>query len=273
MLLFRRAKQESKQQSVYESVSSDVLKEMNSAKQTSLHSANNSNVLKIKVKKMEKGCPMDIQQSIKSNQMTVAVVDNTLINSLKETVKRDLQQAASGKLEKKTDIFGTVGSILGGGTDQNVDSNTKASIINTVNKTFSTESVNEAIATVKNRNEFGIDIEVCNAPIDIAQEIANTQTTESLMKTLRENMKEVEVDEILDQDASGDVSQEDTTVSSITDMIANLGLGYSAMIGSSFCAIVCVCMGLMVFALSPAGQNMARNTNIKGTISSFRAPQ
>ena len=89
--------------------------------------------------------------------------------------------------------------------------------------------------------------------------------SKSLTKNLFEGIKDEKLDKALDTAASGDITQKDTTISSITDLLGDMALGYSALIACVLCAAMCLCMGLLVFMMSPAGQNVARQANFGGT--------
>ena len=260
--LFGGKGQKSTNTNTYTDTQKTITKIMSEATQTTMQSASNSNKLKVKMKKSSKNCPITLNQTIESSQVSIAKIDKTLSNTLTESINKQLKQAATANIEKKTDIVGTLGSIMGGGTKQEVITNVDTKIDKLTKSTFSKKSIQNISQIVTNKNDAELDIGVCNGPMDLEQNVVNKQIASALSQSLTKNIKSSNLDTVLNTESSGDISQEDTTISSITDMISNIFMGYSAIYGSSSCAIMCCCMGVLVFAMSSGGQQMAKNANL-----------
>jgi predicted house-cleaning noncanonical NTP pyrophosphatase (MazG superfamily) len=265
-LFSKKDKQMSESTNTYEEVRQNINEIFSNSTKTTIQSANNSNMLNIQIKKMKAGCPLDMSQKISSSQIEIAEVNSDLSNKLTEKIGNQLKQAAESNLEKKTDLIGSMAGLLGGGTDQEVINNVTTKIADITKDTFSVENLQKVSQQVTNANKAKIKIGVCDGPINIKQDLMNLQMSKSLEDTLISKLKDSKIDMAVETSASGNVMQEDTTVSSITDLIGNITTGYSAMIMCCVCAAVCLCVGLLVFMMSPAGQNVARQTNL----SSFR---
>lgn len=252
------SKQTSESVSTYDDVRKTINDILASSEKTTLQSAKNSNKLNVMIKKIKPGCPTNIEQNIKSSQIEISEVTSDLASKLTEQVTKQLQQAAEGTLKKETDVIGSMSEVMGGGTDQEVINKTKTRIEDITKNTFKMKNLQKVQQEVKNANKAKIKIGVCDGPLNIKQDLLNTQMAKSLTENLSKNMKDAKLDTVLDQSASGSVSQKDVTISSITDMLGNMALGYSAVISCVLCAAMCLCVGLLVFMMSPAGQNVAR---------------
>ena len=263
-LFAKKSTQKSETTNEYENIKRNISNIMSNSTQETLQTAKNSNKLKIDIENMYPGCTLDSNQTIQSSQISIAKVTQNLSDTLKEDIQKDLEQKADSVLEKKTDVVGTLGSIFGGGTDQEVISNVKTSIRDVTEKTFDATTLQDQQQKVKNENKKKLKIKNCRGPIDLKQEIMNSQFSESISDQLLSNMKDSKLDFLVETEASGDVSQEDTTVSSVTDMISSIFEGYVMVMGSSVCMMCLCCAAVLAFMLSPAGQNMARNTNVGG---------
>ncbi len=258
------SKQKSESTNTYEEVRKNINDILASSEKTTLQSANNSNMLKVKIKKMKAGCPLNIDQSIKSSQIEIAEVTSDLASQLSEQISKTLKQAAEGTLDKETDVMGSMSEVMGGGTNQEVINKVNTKIEDITKNTFKMENLQKTQQDVKNANKGAIKIGVCDGPIDIKQNLLNTQMAKSLTENLSKNIKDAKLDTVLDSSAAGSVKQKDVTVSSITDMLGNMAMGYSAVISSVVCAAMCLCVGLLIFMMSPAGQNVARQANFSG---------
>jgi membrane-associated HD superfamily phosphohydrolase len=263
-LFSKKAKQKSESTNTYDEVRKNINEVFSTSTKTTVQSANNSNMLKIKIKKMKKGCPLNVSQKINSSQIEIAEVNSDLSSKLTEQIGNTLKQAAESNLTKKTDLIGSVAGILGGGTDQEVINKVKTKIEDITRDTFSVDNLQKVSQDVKNKNKAKIQINVCDGPIDIKQDLMNMQMSRSLEDTLIEKIKDAKIAVAVDTAATGDITQEDTTISSITDLLGNITMGYSLMIGCALCASVLLCIGILIFLLSPAGQNVARQTNLSG---------
>lgn len=263
------SKQKSESVSTYEEVRKNITDILASSEKTTLQSASNSNKLDVVIKKIKPGCPTNIDQSIKSSQVEIAEVTSDLASKLTEQIAKQLQQAAEGTLKKETDVMGSMSEVMGGGTDQEVINKTKTKIEDITRNTFTMTNLQKTQQEVKNANKAKIKIGVCDGPLNIKQDLLNSQMAESLTENLTKNMKDAQLDMVLDQSASGSVSQKDVTVSSITGLLGNMAMGYSAVISCVLCAAMCLCVGLLIFMMSPAGQNVARQANFGGAAGSM----
>lgn len=241
-----KSKQTSESNTVFKDIREKIT-DINKKNSTKIdQSAFNENKLEITIKNVLDGCDMQAKQNIASKQVTVVNITDDLSTELEETVTRELSQQAAAEIEKKQDVFGAAANILGGGTDQDVQTNIDTEIKDITKDVFNTANLTKIKQKVYNNNEGKLTIKNCSGSLKFDQNIANDQVAEAITESLIKKIQKSRFQAIADQTSKTKASQEDTTVSSVTDMISGIFDGYFMMIAALGCAGICSCFGCLL---------------------------
>jgi len=239
--------------------------------------ANNNNTLVFEAQDIGAGCLIDLSQSIKASQSTVMAITDEVIDELNEQVSHELDQKATAMTEKKSDAFGAVAGVLGGGTNQETNITMETEIKDLTKKTFNTDNMTEIEQAVVNENDGNIKIRNCvGGTLKMHQEIVSDQVTDALIENLTKNIMDSKYATVVSQDGEAVSAQEDTTVSSVTGMISGIMQGYSMMYAASACASACVsCACVLMVGIVLMGMDSDDITALaetgRGVMGNFRA--
>ena len=243
----------------------EKINEISKANQTAIESfAANENLLNFSMGNIGAGCLVDLSQSIKASTMTTMSLDQAVLQELEDEITTQLTQKAAAATEKKSDVFGAVAGVLGGGSDQETNVNVDTEIQDITRNTFNTDNMTTITDTVVNANKANIVMEDClGGTIKMHQEIISDQVTDAVFADLTKNIANSKISKLVDMEGSAASAQEDTTISSITDMISGIFQGYSAMYAASSCAFACslcgccVVLGVVAMNMSPEQMSAA----------------
>ena len=275
----RKAKQETNTNVTLKNIREKVT-EISKANQINIKQfANNNNKLTFEAGDIGAGCVITLGQDIKANQSTVMSLSAEVLEELNEQVSNELDQTAKAMTEKKSDAFGAIAGVLGGGTDQETNITMETELKDITKKTFNTDNMSEIEQNVVNENDGNIKIRNCvGGTLTMHQEIISDQVTDTLIEDLTTNIMDSKYAAVVSQDGEATTAQEDTTVSSVTGMISGIMQGYSMMYAAAACASACVCcacvlmMGIVLMGMD-SGDITALAETGRGAMGNFIGPE
>lgn len=227
------------------------------------------NKLELIIKGNVIGCQIKTGQSINATMTSTVGAAVSEVVSMKQDIMSMLEQSASSNMEMLTEL-GSLSDIIGD-SSQNIEQEIKTAIRTTVTQNITTENLtevfNEQININQQRLVFGGNI-ICpegKGGLDLSQDITAQLTAEVVSELLTEKLLENKVVNDLATKAEADIKQENTGFASIFDSIfSGIGgiIGQYGNIIYACVALLCVaCIGLVVFMMSPAGQQATKNAS------------
>jgi hypothetical protein len=233
----------------------------------------NINKLKIVIRGSVIGCKIKSAQKIDAKN--VSTVDATVkeIVNMKHDIANSMEQSAAANMEMLTEL-GSLSDVIGK-SNQNIEQTINTTVRNIVETNITTENLTELFAEQVNINQEELIIGgnfVCpegKGGLDLSQDIVAVLSASAVTDQLAEKISETKIVNDLTAKAEASVKQENTGFASIIDSI---GEGISGIIGSatgiyaiSGILLCVVCLAILAFALSPAGQKAT--TNMSGAAS------
>jgi hypothetical protein len=227
------------------------------------------NKLELIIKGNVIGCQIKTGQSINATMTSTVGAAVSEVVSMANDIMSMLEQSASSNMEMLTEL-GSLSDIIGD-SSQNIEQEIKTAIRTTVTQNITTENLtevfNEQININQQRLVFGGNI-ICpegKGGLDLTQDITAQLTAEVVSELLTEKLLENKVVNDLATKAEADIKQENTGFASIFDSIfSGIGgiIGQYGKIIYACVALLCVaCIGLVVFMMSPAGQQATKNAS------------
>lgn len=225
------------------------------------------NKLELIIKGNVIGCDIKTAQSIDAKMTSTVQAATSEIVSMANDIQNMLEQSASSNMGMLTEL-GSLSDVIGE-SDQNIEQTIKTAVRTTVEQNITTENLtqvmNEQININQQRLIFGGNL-ICpegKGGLDLSQDITAQLSAEVVSEVLTQKLLENKVVNDLATAATADVTQENTGFASIIDSI---GGAISDIIGAygnivyACVALLCVvCIGLVVFMMSPAGQQATQN--------------
>jgi hypothetical protein len=236
-------------------------------------SQTNINKLKIIIRGSVIGCKIKTAQKIDAKN--VSTVDATVkeIVNMKNDIANSMEQSAAANMEMLTEL-GSLSDVIGK-SNQNIEQTINTTVRNIVETNITTENLTELFAEQVNINQEELIIGgnfVCpegKGGLDLSQDIVAVLSASAVTDQLAEKISETKIVNDLSAKAEASVKQENTGFASIIDSI---GEGISGIVGSftgiyaiSGILLCVVCLAVLAFALSPAGQKAT--TNMSGAAS------
>jgi hypothetical protein len=225
------------------------------------------NKLELIIKGNVIGCDIKTSQTIDAKMTSTVQAATSEIVSMANDIQNMLEQSASSNMGMLTEL-GSLSDVIGK-SDQNIEQTIKTAVRTVVTQNITTENLtqvmNEQININQQRLIFGGNI-ICpegKGGLDLSQDITAQLSAEVVSSVITEKLLENKVINDLATKAEADVKQENTGFASIFDSI--LG-GITGIVGAygnivfACVALLCVvCIGLVVFMMSPAGQQATQN--------------
>jgi hypothetical protein len=192
---------------------------------------------------------------------------------MKNDIANSMEQSAAANMEMLTEL-GSLSDVIGK-SNQNIEQTINTTVRNIVETNITTENLTELFAEQVNINQEELIIGgnfVCpegKGGLDLSQDIVAVLSASAVTDQLAEKISETKIVNDLSAKAEASVKQENTGFASIIDSI---GEGISGIVGSftgiyaiSGILLCVVCLAVLAFALSPAGQKAT--TNMSGAAS------
>ena len=243
-----------------ESVNKSIFNQITKNSQTLSTSMNNIQQAEINIGVMKSGCTAKLGQTINATSAVSGQLDVTTVAETKDVVQAEMQAAASAAVEKATQAGN-----FQFGDKQNVNTEVNMAIENVVEKTFSTENLNEVYSEVVNIQEGKVNVGVCDGELIFDQNIVAQLSAEAITKSLSSAISDNSVLSSLHAAATSSASSENTGIADIVSAIGDALTG--PMKYGIIACVVCCCLLvvlLVVMGLSPAGQSATANLGKAG---------
>jgi hypothetical protein len=225
------------------------------------------NKLELIIKGNVIGCEIKTAQSIDAKMTSTVSAATSEIVSMANDIQNMLEQSASSNMSMLTEL-GSLSDIIGE-SDQNIEQTIKTAVRTTVEQNITTENLtqvmNEQININQQRLIFGGNL-ICpegKGGLDLSQDITAQLSAEVVSEVMTEKLLENKVINDLAAAAEAGVTQENTGFASIIDSVGGAISGIIGAYGNivyACVALLCVvCIGLVVFMMSPAGQQATQN--------------
>ena len=238
------------------SISKSIFTQITKNTQTLSSAMNNIQEVHVEIGVMKSGCTANIGQTINASSITSGRMEPQTIAETRDQVQADLQAAAQAALEQTTQMGN-----LEFGNSQSVRQNINMAIEQVVEKTFTTENLNEVYSEVVNIQEGKIIVGVCDGEINFDQNIVAELVAEAITKSLTSAISDNELLSKLAASASGNASMLNKGFEGLIE--AFTGPMKYAIIASICCCCLLVVL-LVVIGLSPAGQSATANLGKAG---------
>jgi hypothetical protein len=241
-------------------INKSVFNQITKNKQTLSTSMNNIQKAEINIGVMKSGCTAKLGQTINATSTLSGEMSPKTIAETKDKVQAQMQAAASAAVEKATQMGN-----LQFGDKQNVNQEVNMAIENVVEKTFSTENINEVYAEVVNIQEGKLNVGVCDGELIFDQNIVAQLVAEAITESLTSAISENDVLSSLHASTSGNAKSENKGFAEVLDSF------FAGITGpmkyAIIAAVVCCCLlvvVMIVIGLSPAGQSATANLGKAG---------
>jgi hypothetical protein len=225
------------------------------------------NKLELIIKGNVIGCDIKTAQSIDAKMTSTVQAATSEIVSMANDIQNMLEQSASANMGMLTEL-GSLSDIIGE-SDQNIEQTIKTAVRTTVEQNITTENLtqvmNEQININQQRLIFGGNL-ICpegKGGLDLSQDITAQLSAEVVSEVLTQKLLENKVVNDLATAATADVTQENTGFASIIDSVGGAISGiigaYGKIVYACVALLCVVCIGLVVFMMSPAGQQATQN--------------
>lgn len=236
-----------------ETLNKSVSNFLSSQASSATASAVNLNDMKIHIDKMKGGCDIDASQNINSTVKALADIDSVSTKDLQDTIKNAANAQIDQAAQAKTGFFAT------GSTSSQSVSDYKNKVSNIIEKNITDQKKSEAFASVYNKNTKEVNIGECgdgpyawsSAKLNASQNIQSDLVAQAIVKSISNDLQKLDATNT----TSTGVKQTNTSsTAGLEDVISAWFKGVSGIVGIIACIVICICLAILAFALSPAGQ-------------------
>jgi hypothetical protein len=241
-------------------VNKSIFNQLVKNEQTLSTAMNNIQQVELNLGQMKSGCTAVIGQTIDATSKVSGQLEATQIAETKDQVQTSMQAAANASLEKATEAGN-----FQFGDKQNVKTEVNMAIENVIDKTFSTENLNEVYSEVVNIQEGKVNVGVCDGELIFDQNIVAQLSAEAITKSLSTAISDNSVLSDFHAKASASAKSENKGIADIVGTFFE-GLTGPLKYGIIACVVCCCLLVLVmiVLGLSPAGQSATANLGKAG---------
>ena len=241
-------------------VNKSIFNQITKNTQTLATTMNNIQKAKISLGVMKSGCTANIGQTIDATTTLSGKMAPQTIAETKDVVSAQMQASAQAAIEKATQAGN-----FQFGDKQNVNTNVNMAIENVIEKTFSTENLNEVYAEVVNVQDAEVNVKVCDGELNFDQSIVAQLTASAVTESLTSAISDNEVLSSLHAASSGGLKSENTGLASFVTAFFE---GFTGPVRYAIvAAVLCCCLlviAMVAIGLSPAGQSATANLGKAG---------
>lgn len=242
------------------SINKSIFNQITKNTQTLSTAMNNIQEVEVYLAEMKSGCKATIGQTIDATSTVSGEMSPQTIAETKDTVQAELQASAQAALEKATEMGN-----LQIGDKQNMKQEVNMAVENVVEKTFTTENINEVYSEVVNIQEGRVTVGVCDGELVFDQNIVAQLTATAITKSLTSAIADNSVLSSLSASTGASGVTTNTGLASFaTAFFEGLtGPAKYAIVASVICCFLLVVV-MVVLGLSPAGQSATANLGKAG---------
>jgi hypothetical protein len=244
-----------------EAVNNIVFEQMTKNKASASASSANIQNLEVVLRNI-KGCKYTQNQKISSDVAASAEIDAATSTEIKNDIAATLAAQATTALENTSQLGSELSSLVSGETNQDIKNEVNQLVETNIRNTIETINISETVAESVSiqGGKLIIDGYDCTegGEIDVSQDITSKVAAEAVTKAVTDALAQNTVVAALAATVEADAKQSRGGIAELADSIfggvAGILGASSQMIMFSVIAVVCVCCLLLIFLLSPAGQ-------------------
>jgi hypothetical protein len=243
-----------------ETLNKSVSNFLSSQASSATASATNLNDMKIHIDKLSGGCDIDASQHINSSVKALASIDSVSTKDLQDTIKNSANAQIDQAAAAKTGFFAT------GSASASTVSDYKNKVSNIIEKNITDQKKADAFASVYNKNNNELNIGECgdgpfalsSAKLNASQNIQSDLVAQAIVKSISNDLQKLDATNTTDTSVK---QTTDTKTGGLEDVIASIFSGLQGIYGIVAIVCICICLAVLAFALSPAGQKATTNAS------------
>lgn len=213
----------------------------------------NINDMKIHIDKMSGGCDITANQNINSTVKALSSIDSVSTRDLQDTIKNSANAQIDQAAAAKTGFFAT------GSASASTVSDYKNKVSNIIETNITDQKKSEAFASVYNKNTNELNIGECgdgpyawsSAKLNASQNIQSDLVASAIVKSVTTDLQKLDATNTTNTSVK---QSSDSKTSGLEDVIASIFAGLTGIWGIIALILCVVCCGVLIFMLSPAGQ-------------------
>ena len=207
----------------------------------------NLNDMELVIGRTSGHCNINASQKITSTQTTTGELSPSDMKDLRSKIKEAADASIDQQAQAKSGFFQTAPA-----TSENI-SNYKNTVENKINNTVTDTQIQDISNSVFNKNTKKVTLGECtdDSKLDFSQDIVSQLVTEGIMKGVSKAVAGAE-SEVATK--LGIKSSSESKGSGLEDVIASIFAGLTGIWGIIALILCVVCCGVLIFMLSPAGQ-------------------
>jgi len=211
----------------------------------------NLNDMELVIGRTSGHCNIDATQKITSTQTTTGELSPTDMKDLRSKIKEATDASIDQQANAKSGMFQTAPA-----TSENI-SNYKNTVENKINNTVTDTQIQDISNSVFNKNTKKVTLGECtdDSKLDFSQDIVSQLVTQGIMKGVSTAVAGAEADV---SQKLGIKSSSESKGSGLEDVIASIFAGLTGIWGIIALILCVVCCGVLIFMLSPAGQDATK---------------
>lgn len=192
-------------------------------------------------------CPLRLGQKITSQTTSIAEINDTQATQL----QTELQSTLSAALQQSASMVNGLAAATGGNS-QDMTTNIQNTIDQSIRNNITRTNINQVSSDSVNTQTMTLNIAACqNSPIDVSQGIISNVIAQNILTQITHDILSSSVIAA----ATAQVSQSATMHNKgLNDLVDSIFKGLTGIYGVIAAVICVICIGLLAFALSPAGQ-------------------
>lgn len=229
------------------------------------------NKLKIIIRGSVIGCDITTNQTIDAKNISTAEAATSEIVDMKKEIQNQLQQAAASNQEMLSELGSLESFVPGAKSNQDVKQHINTIVENVVETNITTENITELLSEQVNINNAELiiggnyDCRGGRGTIDMTQDITAQLSAAAVTQMITKKILEDKIVNAMATKAEASQSKKDTGFASMLDSffggISDVIGAYSSIVGIVALLSCVMCLALLAFGLSPAGQKATTNAS------------
>ena len=192
-------------------------------------------------------CPLKLGQQITSQTVAIGQVSDTQTAQLATQLQSTLEAA----LQQSTSMVNGLAAATGGNS-QDVTTNIKNTIDQSIKNNITRTNINQVAASSVHTETMTLNIAACqNSPIQANQGIVSNVIAQNILTKISNDIASSSLIATASASASQDSGMHNQ---GLNDLVDSIFKGLTGIWGIIALVVCVICIGILAFALSPAGQ-------------------
>lgn len=192
-------------------------------------------------------CPLKLGQTITSQTVAIGQVSDTQTAQLATQLQSTLEAA----LQQSTNMVNGLAAATGGNS-QDVTTNITNTIEQSIKNNITSTNINQVAASSVNTQTMTLNIAACqNSPINAQQGIVSNVIAQNILTKISNDIASSSLIASAAASASQDSGMHNQ---GLNDLVDSIFKGLTGIWGIVALVVCVICIGILAFALSPAGQ-------------------